>query len=343
VRQGRDLIESSRAFAPESAGRSWWAVLSTTGLMVASGVVLWQPLYWPLRLMLSVLAGFLVVRQFVLFHDFTHGALLRGSKVARCILYPFAIHSLTPPRVWRETHNYHHAHTAQLVGSSIGSFATMTTQQWQEATPAERARYKAIRHPLTVLFAYFTIFMFGMCVMSFARSPKKRWDSALALALNWGMSAFLIWKVSFATFFFFWFFPLFTAHAIGAYLFYAQHNFEGLVIQKREAWCYDRAALHSSSYMEMGPVLSYLTANIGYHHVHHLNPTIPYYRLPEAMKSMPELQNPMRVRLTPAVIAATFELKLWDPQLGRMVGYPEEMASGVRYPVSGARTLETTK
>ena len=337
MRQGRDLIESSRAFAPESAARSWWALLSTTALMIGCGVLLWQPFFWPLRLALSVFAGLLVVRQFVLFHDYTHGALLRGSKVARCILYPFAIHSMTPPRVWRETHNYHHAHTAQLVGSSIGSFATMTTQQWREATPAARARYKAIRHPLTVLFAYFTIFMFDMCVMAFLRNPKKRWDSALALGVNWGMTAFLLAKVGFATFLFFWFLPLFTACAVGAYLFYAQHNFEGLVIQKREAWCYDRAALHSSSFMEMGPVMNYLTANIGYHHVHHLNPTIPYYRLPEAMKSMPELQNPMRVRLTPAIIAATFELKLWDPQLGRMVGYPENLDEPARLPVASSQ------
>jgi acyl-lipid omega-6 desaturase (Delta-12 desaturase) len=340
VREGRSLIESSRTFAPESSVRSWWAVLSTTALLLSALVALWQPLFWPLRAALSVATGFLVVRQFILFHDYMHGALLRGSTVARCILYPFAIHSMTPPRVWRETHNYHHAHTAQLVGSSIGSFATMTTQQWQEATPAARTRYKLIRHPLTVLFAYFTIFMLDMCLMAFLRAPKKRWDSALALAINWGATIFIWSNFGFATFAFFWFVPLFTACAVGAYLFYAQHNFEGLIIQKREAWCYDRAALHSSSYMEMGPILSYFTANIGYHHVHHLNPTIPYYRLPEAMKAMPELQNPGRVRLTPSVIAATFELKLWDAEQGRMVGYPQTDAApslNTRHPAASSQ------
>jgi omega-6 fatty acid desaturase (delta-12 desaturase) len=323
VRQGRDLIESTRAFMTESPARSWWAVLSTAGLLIAALAALSQPLFWPLRLTLSVATGLLVVRQFVLFHDYMHGALLRGSKVARVIFYPFAIHAMTPPKVWRETHNYHHAHTAQLVGSSIGSFATMTTQQWQEATPAARARYKLIRHPLTVLCAYFTIFMFDMCLMSFLRSPRKRWDSAVALLFNWGMTALLLWKFGVAVFFFAYFLPLFTATAVGAYLFYAQHNFEGLVIQKRESWCYDRAALLSSSFMELGPVLTYLTANIGYHHVHHLNPCIPFYRLPEVMAAVPELQDPKRVRLTAPVIAQSFDLKLWDPQLNRMVGYPE--------------------
>jgi len=330
TRHGRDLIESTRPFVAESRARSWWAVLSTTALLAVAAAVLWRPFFWPLRLLCSVAAGLLIVRQFVLFHDYMHGALLRGSKAARVILYPSAIFTMTPPRVWRETHNYHHAHTAQLVGSSIGSFATMTTQQWQEATPAQRLRYKLIRHPLTVLCAYFTIFMLDMCVMAFLRSPRKRWDSLLALAFNWGMTAFLWIRFGFATFAFVYFIPLAVACAVGAYLFYAQHNFEGLVIQKREAWCYDRAALHSSSYMEGGPLLNYFTANIGYHHVHHLNPCIPYYRLPEAMAAVPELQNPSRVRLTPGVVAGSFQLKLWDPQLGRMVGYPEEPLRGVR-------------
>ena len=145
----------------------------------------------------------------------------------------------------------------------------------------------------------------------------------MALVFNWGMTAFLLVRFGVATFAFCYFVPLFTACAVGAYLFYAQHNFDGLVIQKRESWCYDRAALHSSSYLELGPLMKYLTANIGYHHVHHLNPTIPYYRLPEAMAAVPELQRPSRVRLTPSVVAATFRLKLWDPTLNRMVGYPE--------------------
>ena len=323
MRQGRDLIESTRPFVAESPARSWWAVLSTTALLLGCLAALTRPIFWPLRLLLSAATGLVIVRQFVLFHDHMHGALLRGSLLARCILYPCAIYWMTPPRVWRETHNYHHAHTAQLVGSNIGSFATMTIQQWREATAAERMRYKIIRHPLTVLFAYFTIFMFDMCAMSFLRSPRKRWDSALALAVNWGMTALILARFGVAVFAFAWFLPLFVACCVGAWLFYAQHNFEGLVIQKRESWCYFRAALHSSSFMDLGPVLNYLTANIGYHHVHHLNPSIPYYRLPQAMATLPELQTPARVRLRPSVVAASFALKLWDPAQGRMVGYPE--------------------
>src|SRR5262249_38498032 len=246
----------------------------------------------PVRLAISALAGLVTVREFILYHDYMHGALLRGSRVARAILYPFAMFVMTPPRVWRETHNYHHAHTAQLVGSNIGSFATMTLGEWAEATRSGRRMYGMVRHPLPVVFAYFTAFMFDMGLMSFLRSPRKRWDSLLALVMNWALTALILWKFGAAVFFFGFFLPLFVAMASGAYLFYAQHNFEGLYIQRREEWAYDRAALVSSSYMPTGPMMQWLTGNIGFHHVHHLNPTIPFYRLPEAMAAIPELQNP---------------------------------------------------
>jgi omega-6 fatty acid desaturase (delta-12 desaturase) len=337
LRTGRDLIEATRPFVPEWRLRSWWHVLSTTALLLACLAAVWQPLFWPLRLALSCVAGLLVVREFILYHDFLHGALLRGSRLARVVLYPFGIYVMTPPRVWRETHNYHHNHTAQLVGSNIGSFATMTTQQWKEATPAQRRHYRLVRHPLTVLFAYFTVFMMEMCLMSFLRAPRKRWDSLLALLANWAATAFILAKFGAAVFFFGYFLPLFIATASGAYLFYAQHNFDGLHIQRREEWAFDRAALESSSYMETGPLLAWFTGNIGYHHVHHLNPTIPFYRLPEAMAGIPELQNPGVTRLTPAEIAANFRLKLWDCGQRRMVGFPRDATKAAPPACAGDR------
>src|SRR5207302_9464338 len=112
----------------------------------------------------------------------------------------------------------------------------MAVGQWAEATPAQRRHYKLVRHPLTVLFAYFTAFMLDMCLMSFLRSPRKRWDSLLALLVNWALSALIVWKFGVGPFFFGYFLPLAIAHGLGAYLFYSQHNFEGLYIQKREEW-----------------------------------------------------------------------------------------------------------
>ena len=112
------------------------------------------------------------------------------------------------------------------------------------------------------------------------------------------------------------------ATTTGAYHFYAQHNFEGLRIHPRVTWTYDGAALESSSFMEAGRIVSWFTADIGYHHVHHLNPSIPFYRLREAMDAIPELQRAGKTTLRPRDIARCFELKLWDAEKGRLVGYP---------------------
>ncbi len=117
--------------------------------------------------------------------------------------------------------------------------------------------------------------------------------------------------------------PFAVAAALGAYLFYAQHNFEGVYIQSAEEWSHTRASLESSSFMKFGPLMNWFTANIGYHHVHHLNPMIPFYRLPEAMEQVPELQNPVVTTLHPRDVIRSFQLKLWDPETNRMVSFKQ--------------------
>ncbi|TMA32235.1 MAG: hypothetical protein E6J87_13480 [Deltaproteobacteria bacterium] len=92
-------------------------------------------------------------------------------------------------------------------------------------------------------------------------------------------------------------------------------------LQGRADWNFIYAALHSSSYTAMSPVLRWFTGNIGYHHVHHLNAHIPFYRLPEAMSAIRELRATQPIRLSPRDIYRCFRLKLWDPKKDRMVSF----------------------
>jgi omega-6 fatty acid desaturase (delta-12 desaturase) len=322
VRRGKELIDATRPFGVDSSRRSWAHLATAVVLMVlfelAAGAA-----WWPLRLLGSVGAGLLVVRMFVIYHDFMHGAVLRGSAPARAILYAFGLLVLVPPRIWRDSHNYHHAHTAKIVGSGIGSFPMVTTDMWRRMPRRARLHYMAARHPLTILFGYVPVFMFGMCLSSLLRAPRKYWDSAVALALNWVLTMAIgeIWGASALVHAFL--LPLAIACAVGGYLFYAQHNFPGIHVQPRQSWSYVDAALESSSYMPMGPLMAWVTGNIGFHHVHHLNPSIPFYRLPEAMRAVPELQHPGTTRLSPKAILACLSLKLWDANRGKMVGFPK--------------------
>ena len=88
-------------------------------------------------------------------------------------------------------------------------------------------------------------------------------------------------------------------------------------------WTIYRASLVSSSYLRLGSVMRWFTGNIGFHHVHHLNSLIPFYRLPEAMAAIPELQHPSVTTLSPSAIVACFRANLWDSSSERMIGYRE--------------------
>ncbi len=321
-RDGKALIEASKPFTDEDLVKSWTHLVVVVLVIAASTAAAALLPLWPLRLIAAVVSGLSIVRMFILYHDFMHGAVLRGSRLAKWVLGLYGMLVLAPPKVWKETHNYHHAHTAQIVGSHIGSFPVVTTEMWKKMSPRDRLKYRVVRHPLTILLGYVPIFMIGMCVNSLRKSVVRYWDSAVALLLNWSLTAILVWQVGFATTFFAYLLPLMVATAAGGYLFYAQHNYPSMMLQPRHEWSFTKAALESSSFMPMGTVMRWFTGNIGYHHVHHLNSQIPFYRLPETMAALPELQTPGVTSLKPGDVWDCLRLKLWDPSAKRMVGYP---------------------
>jgi omega-6 fatty acid desaturase (delta-12 desaturase) len=169
-----------------------------------------------------------------------------------------------------------------------------------------------------MLFGYVTVFLYGMCIRPLLANPRRHMDGAIAIVVH---AALLLWvgldefdDLCLATLI-----PFSIASTVGAYLFYAQHNFPGARPEPTHEWDYTTAALDASSYIKMGPVFNWLTANIGYHHVHHLNSRIPFYRLPEAMRALPELQSPGTSTLRPVDIYACLRLKLWDPEAEQLV------------------------
>jgi omega-6 fatty acid desaturase (delta-12 desaturase) len=323
-RSEQEIIKASNHFAREDVALSWFHLVSTLGMLLGCQVLAAQSsLPWWSRFGFSAVAGLLTIRAFIVYHDFKHGAILRGSKLGKFILDGFGIYILTPSKVWTQTHNYHHAHTAKIVGSHVGSYIMLTPEMYEAATPRQRFMYRLARHPLTIVFGYVTVFIYGFCIAAFVRNPRKNPDSLIALVVQAALIAGLWSYFGFAVAFLSLLLPQLIAHALGAYLFYAQHNFPDVHVQPRESWTFVRASLESSSYLKLGPVMNFFTGNIGYHHVHHLNHRIPFYRLPDAMAAIPELQNPVgTTTLSWKDISACFQQKLWDPEQNRMVPFP---------------------
>jgi len=322
-RTGKELILATREFAHEDRFRSWFAVLSTLVFLAAALAATALLSFAPLNIALSVLAGLLAVRMFVLYHDHQHHAILDRSKFADALMRIWGIVIMTPSSIWCHSHNTHHAKNSKLRSTHIGSYPVMTVERYKRTESKERAKYLFARHPATIALGYFTVFIGTMCVQPLLRDSKKHRDALYALILHAILYGFVIGLMGWMAAVYLLLIPFLVASAIGSYLFYSQHNFPTVTYLDKDGWTYEGAALESSSLCEMGPVMNYFTANIGYHHIHHLNSKIPYYRLPEALAAMPELQSPKTTSLRPSEIARCLRLKLWDVPTQRMVTLAE--------------------
>lgn len=325
TQSSKDIIRRSQLYASEQRGRSWWHLLSTAAALgaVVTGIVL-SPNGW-LRLACSIAFGFVLVRAFIIYHDVQHGTILRGSRAGRWLAGAYGMLALTPPSIWRRTHDHHHRNVGRILGASIGSFPIMTCAAWSRASFGVRLAYVLQRHPLTIASGYLTVFLYGMCVRSFWVDPKQHLDSGFAIAMH---VALVVLLAVFAPglLLFLVLVPLLVACALGSYLFYAQHNFPLAKMASGADWSYVAAAMQSSSHIKMGPVMRWFTGNIGYHHVHHVNAKIPFYRLPEAMAGMPELQSPGTTSLMPNEVWKCLSLRLWDEGGKRLVRAPRWLA-----------------
>lgn len=319
MRTGAELVLATKRFAQDGSLQSWWCILSTFFLLIASQAgTLWN--FHPLaRVACSILAGLLILRLFVIYHDQQHHAILARSRLAEGLMRLIGILALSPSSVWRSSHNHHHNHNSRLRGSHIGSYPIMTKEQYCKTSPSKRRSYLFVRHPITILFGYVFMFLYGMCLNPFLNHPRKHFDCLLALVAHLAIGFMLVWFYSWAAFVLTLVVPHFIASAIGAYLFYAQHNFPGVSFADSDGWTYEKAALESSSHLRTGWLMGWFTANIGYHHIHHLNSRIPFYRLPEVLRAMPELQSPKTTSLHPLDIWRCLRLKVWDVDTQTMV------------------------
>ncbi len=333
MRTFHEILADTRNYTDENLALSWWHLLST---LLVMGLLLYGtllPIPFVLRLASSLVLGLVVVRMFIIYHDYQHGAIFRDSLLVKPIMAVFGVVVLNPPNVWNRSHNFHHSKNSQIATASIGSFPIMTVQQYKNSPFWTKVGYRFARSPFVFLSGHLIIFVVGMCLKSFVTDPKRHFDSLLALLLH---AAIIVWlaSVSLEILFLAYLIPLYFSCMLGAYLFYIQHNFPTMKLRPREKWEYGFAALNSSSFMEGSWLTHWLTGNIGYHHIHHTNSRIPFYRLPEVMASIPELQNPGRTSLKPTDIYRCMKLKVWDPQQEKMVGFEAISAERVSAPLS---------
>lgn len=314
----KNLIKATLKFRKENKKLTWFYSGSSIIFLVLFIVLtIYAPFLW-LSYIFSIGITMMIVRSFVIYHDYAHGTILRKSKLAQAMYFIYGIYVLAPINVWRRTHNYHHRHIGKFFKPSIGSYPIFSKEKFNKCSRKEKLSYLLVRHPLVMLFGYIFTFIYGMCLYPFISNPKKHFDSLISLIFHF-LYIFLIYyyfgahRVILVVII-----PHFISSALGAYLFYTQHNFPDAKYKSDKEWTYEFSALESSSYFKMNKFMAWVTGNIGYHHIHHLNPSIPFYRLPEAMKSIKGMQNPKTTSFSIRAIISCLRLNVWDEELNQM-------------------------
>lgn len=320
---GKDLILATRTFAHEVRWKSWWHLFTSLLVLSTGYAIVFLPDPWWAKACGSLLVALTLGRLFVIYHDYLHHAILQRSRVAKAFFVTFGLFMLAPMSIWERSHNHHHAHNSKLYTSSIGSYPIVTKEKYLASSRAERTLYMFVRHPITIGFGYIFMFLYGMCIRSLMNNKERHWDSIVALAVHFGVGTAFLLLAGWSGLFFGFLLPFFIVLSLGSYLFYAQHNFPGVTFADKDGWTYADAALDSSSHMKMSPVMRWFLANIGLHHIHHLNPRIPFYRLPEVYRAIPELQAAKTTSLWPWDVVKCLRLKVWDPVQQRMIGRRE--------------------
>lgn len=307
-----------------------WRSAFELGVTLIPFAALWSVSYWAvasgqwLGLVLTVPAAAFLVRLFMIQHDCGHGAFFAQRRIDDWTGRVLGVLTLTPYDCWRRTHAIHHATSGNLDARGVGDIMMLTVAEYRALSRLGRLRYRLYRNPF-VMFGFGPIWVFGILqrlpvgVMQAGAGP---WISAMATNLAIVLvSAAAIWAGGVMPFLAVQLPIVLIAGAAGIWLFYVQHQFKETDWAVRADWNFPHAALYGSSYYDLPPVLSWLSANIGIHHVHHLASRVPYYRLPQVLRDYPELRRIGRIGILDSLRG--IKLALWDESRHKLVSFRE--------------------
>jgi omega-6 fatty acid desaturase (delta-12 desaturase) len=305
-----------------STARATWQIINTFvpyGLLWYAMYVLKETSLW-LTIPVAILAGALLVRVFIIFHDCGHGSFFKSRWANDIVGFISGVLTFTPYYHWRWEHAIHHGTAGQLDKRGTGDVWTMTVQEYIEATRWKKFSYRFVRNPFVLfVIAPVFIFIFRQRFASSTASPRERhsvwWMNFALLCFAGTMSwIFGIWPYVFIQTV-----AWMVAGATGIWLFYVQHQFEHAYWERGSDWDYTAAALQGSSYYKLPRILQWLSGNIGFHHIHHLSPRIPNYNLQRCHEADPVFQSVPAITLRSSL--ASLKFRLWDEAGRKLVGF----------------------
>jgi omega-6 fatty acid desaturase (delta-12 desaturase) len=319
-----DLPQSLKRYEQPNLSKAIWQLVNTFIPYLTLCILMYFSYkagysYW-IILCFAIVAAGLLVRIFIFFHDCAHQSFFSSSKANTILGYVCGILTFTPYEEWRKSHGIHHNSSGDLDRRGTGDVWTLTTIEFNAASKPKRFWYRFFRNPF-VLLGLGPAYLFLVSYRYPHKGARKRQHYSVIItnasimtiigvaSLTIGFKAYALIQ-----------FPvIFMAGVIGVWLFYIQHQFEGVCWKRHDQWDSITASLQGSSYYKLPKVLQWFTGNIGLHHVHHLRARIPNYNLQCCYDETPALEtvNPLTIRKS----LSCLRLKLWDEKEQKLVGF----------------------
>ncbi|RPI71043.1 MAG: fatty acid desaturase [Ignavibacteriales bacterium] len=304
--------------------KSTWQLINSFSLFIITWILMFLSLEinYILTLLLAFPAAGLMARIFIIQHDCGHGSFFKSRKTNDFWGMVCSVFTFTPYHYWRRSHAIHHASAGKLEQRGIGDIYTMTVNEYLSRHKWGRFKYRLYRNPV-FLFIIIPTLLF-LIVYRFPNYKQKElktvysstYYTSLVIAL---LIAGMIWLVGWKAFLLIQLPITIVTSSLGAWLFFVQHQFEDTYWAENNEWDYTKAALSGSSYYKLPKILQWFTGNIGFHHIHHLSPRIPNYRLEKCHKENPILQTNSVLTLRKSL--KSIFLSLWDEKKKKLVSF----------------------
>ncbi|HDR4423547.1 TPA: fatty acid desaturase [Bacillus cereus] len=320
----KNLKKQVAPYEKSAIKKSVWQLINT----VVPFIILWYLAYkslsvsYFLALVPSLLAAGFMTRIFIIFHDCTHYSFFKSRPANRIVGTCMGVLTLFPFDQWGHEHAIHHATSGNLDKRGTGDIWTLTVDEYAAAPFRLRLAYRLYRNPF-VMFGLGPIYVF-LLKNRFNRKgarQKERMNTYLTNIIIVALIAILCWAIGWQSFLLVHGTIFLIAGSVGIWLFYVQHTFEDSYFEEDKDWEYVKAAVEGSSFYKLPKILQFLTGNIGFHHVHHLSPRVPNYKLEEAHNNTLPLKNVPTITLATSLRSLRF--RLWDEKSNNFVSFKE--------------------
>jgi acyl-lipid omega-6 desaturase (Delta-12 desaturase) len=331
--------------------------VTTTLLPLAAlwtAVALSPRLSYGLTACLVIMITFLQLRVFIMMHECGHSSLFRHPSLNKAFGFVFGLLTGMPQYVWAQRHHYHHStngnwskYQGPLNIISVDKYAAMNEAEQRKyrnersiwLAPLAGLMYLLITPRVTWLKGSVSLGLYlikqkiaqpGLSFKTLAAgykttlwaSPQEYWHmfwNNVVLLCLWCLMALAMGPLLF-------FVCYFVSGAVSGggsiLLFTLQHNFEHSYASGDEGWNYNQAAMEGTSYLVLPAWMNWMTANIAYHHIHHLSARIPNYCLYDCHKEYEGLFSEV-TRLRVSQIPGALKCILWHTQAGRIISIAE--------------------